>query len=124
MTYTLRNVPFRILRPALKVLPVLVSALLAQVYTKEWSHQPLARKVYALKLRTDALKNPTRHTVVVHLTAWYGVAQELRDAVQTSHPELAGILADTIRDNDWLEPSWVYMKGKMDEWVTTNSSKT
>lgn len=122
--YTLRTVPFRILRPALKLFPVLVSGLLAQVYTKTWGHQKLAVKIYALKLRTDALENPPRRKVVLHLTAWYGVAQELRDAVQESHPELARVLSDTIRENDWLEPSWQYMKGEMDKWVTSNSSKS
>lgn len=118
--YTLANVPFRILRPALKLLPVIVSSALTQVYVKDWEHRKLAAKIIALKDKTDALKKPSRRTTLVHLTSWYGLALELASAVQVTHPELGALLQNATKDVDWLQPSWEYMQGKMAEWVEVN----
>lgn len=120
--YTLANVPFRILRPALKLLPVIVSSALTQVYVKDkaWEHRKLAAKIVALNEKTKALKNPSRQKALVHLTSWYGLALELADAVQVTHPELGALLRNATKDVDWLQPSWEFMQGKMAEWVEVN----
>lgn len=118
--YTLANVPFRIMRPALKLLPTMVSIVLVQVYVKGWEHRKLAAKIMALNEKTKALKNPSRRTALVHLTSWYGLALELADAVQVTHPELGALLLNATKDVDWLQPSWEYMQGKMEEWVEVN----
>lgn len=121
-TYTLANIPFRILRPALKLLPTIVSSVLGQVYVKDkaWEHRKLAAKIIALKDKTDALKSPSRRVTLVHLTSWYGLALELADAAEETLPEMAGILRGAARDVDWLQPSWEFMQGKMAEWVEVN----
>lgn len=118
--YTLANVPFRIMRPALKLLPAIVTMVLSQVYVKDWEHRKLAAKIIALKDKTDALKNPARRTTLVHLTSWYGLALELADAVAVTHPELGALLQNATKDVDWLQPSWEFMQGKMAEWVEVN----
>lgn len=107
-TNTLANVPFRIMRPALKLLPTIVTMVLAQVYVKDkaWEHRKLAAKIVALKDKTDVIKNPSRRTSLVHLTSWYGLALELADAVAVTHPALADILRNAVKDVDWLQPSW------------------
>lgn len=120
-TYTLANVPFRILRPALKLLPTMVSIVLVQVYVKGWEHRKLAAKIIALKGKTDALKNPARRTTLVHLTSWYGLALELVDAVQVTHPELSALLRNATKEVDWLQPSWDYMQEQMGKWVEVNT---
>lgn len=119
--YTLRTVPFRILRPSLKLLPTIVTTVLGQVYTKEWEHKKLAAKVFVLKDKTDALENPTRDKALTHLTSWYGVALELTEAIKPTHPELATILANATNDMQWLQPAWEFMRGKMAEWVEKNA---
>lgn len=120
--YTLANVPFRIRRPALKLLPTMVTMVLAQVYVaKGWEHRKLAAKIVALNEKTKALKNPSRRIALVHLTSWYGLALELADAVAVTHPALADILRNATKDVDWLQPSWEYMQGKMAEWVEVNT---
>lgn len=119
--YTLANVPFRIMRPALKLLPVIVSSALTQVYVKGWEHRKLAAKIVALKDKTDVLKNPSRQKALVHLTSWYGLALELSDAVAVTHPELGALLRNATKDVDWLQPSWEFMQGKMAEWVEANT---
>lgn len=121
-TYTLANVPFRVLRPALKLLPTMVTMVLAQVYVKDkaWEHRKLAAKIVALNEKTMALKNPARRTTLVHLTSWYGLALELADAVQVTHPELGALLRNATKEVDWLQPSWDYMQEQMGKWVTEN----
>jgi hypothetical protein len=111
--YTFRTVPFRILSPALKLLPVVVTGVLTQVYTKTWEHRPLAAKIVALKTATDALRNPSRNKTLVHLTAWYGVAIELRAALPVEQIGMALALDKTIDDMKWLQPSWEFMQQKM-----------
>lgn len=120
-TYTLANVPFRLMRPALKLLPVIVTMVLAQVYVKDWEHRKLAAKIIALKGKTDALKKPARRTALVHLASWYGLALELADAVAVTHPALCDILRNATKDVDWLQPSWEYMQERMAEWTIVNS---
>lgn len=121
-TYTLANVPFRVLTPALKLLPTIVSGILAQVYVKDknWEHRKLAAKIIALKNKTDALINPSRRVALVHLTSWYGLALELADAVDATHPAMSDILRGAAKDVNWLQSSWEYMRGKMVEWVEAN----
>lgn len=121
--YTLANVPFRIMRPALKLLPTLVTMVLSQAYVKDkdWEHRKLAAKIIALKGKTDALKNPSRRTTLVHLTSWYGLALELADAVQVTHPELGALLRNATKEVDWLQPSWEYMQEQMSKWVEVNT---
>lgn len=121
MDYTLRTVPFRILRPALKLLPAVTLAVLTQVYTKEWAHKKLAAKAFALKGKTDALKNPSRRQTVVHLTSWYGLALELADVIKPDNPALADLLANAVKELDWLQPAWEYMQGEMAKWVEKNA---
>lgn len=120
--YTLANVPFRILRPALNLLPTIVSSILTQVYVKDkaWEYRKLAAKIIALKGKTDALKNPARRTTLVHLTSWYGLALELADAVAVTHPALSEILRNAAKEVDWLQPSWDYMVEQMSKWVQDN----
>jgi hypothetical protein len=113
--YTFKTVPFRILSPALKLLPVTVCAVLVQVYTPTWEHRPLAAKIMALKALTDSLKNPRRNSAIVHLTSWYGVAIELRAALPVEQIGLALALDKTIDDMKWLQPSWDFMQMKMAE---------
>lgn len=122
-TYTLANVPFRIMRPALKLLPIIVSSALTQVYVKDkgWEHRKLAAKIVALNEKTKALKNPSRQKALVHLTSWYGLALELADAVAVTHPALADILRNATKDVDWLQPSWEYMQKRMAAWTINNS---
>lgn len=119
--YTFRTVPFRILTPALKMLPVIVTGAMSQVYAPTWEHRPLAAKIMALKAATDALKNPTRNKALVHLTAWYGVAIELRAAMPVEQVGLALALDNTIEDVKWLEPSWEFMQERMAAWTIINS---
>lgn len=118
--YTLANVPFRIMRPALKLLPIIVSSALTQVYVNGWEHRKLAAKIVALNEKTKALKNPSRQKALVHLTSWYGLALELADVLAVTHPALADILRNATKDVDWLQPSWEFMQGKMAEWVEVN----
>jgi hypothetical protein len=113
--YTFKTVPFRILSPALKLLPVTVCAVLVQVHTPTWEHRPLAAKIMALKALTDSLKNPRRNSAIVHLTSWYGLAIELRAALPDEQIGLAMALDKVIADYKWLERSWEFMKDKMAE---------
>jgi hypothetical protein len=113
--YTFRTVPFRILSPALKLLPVVVTGVLSQVYTKTWEHRPLAAKIVALNEKTKALKNPTRNKALVHLTAWYGVAIELRAALPVEQVGLALALDNVITQCAWLQASWEFMQSKVNE---------
>jgi hypothetical protein len=113
--YTFKTVPFRILSPALKLLPVTVCAVLTQVYTPTWEHRPLAAKIVALKALTDSLKKPRRNSAIVHLTSWYGCAIELREALPPKQIGLALALDKVIADYKWLDRSWEFMKQRMAE---------
>lgn len=120
--YTLRTVPFRIMRPALKMLMVACMAVITQAYTKEWPHQRLATKVFLLQDKTDALKNPIRNTLQTHIAAWYGVALELHEAVKDTHPELARLLASATKEVGWIEPAWQFMQERMKTWVAESGA--
>jgi hypothetical protein len=113
--YTFRTVPFRILSPALKALPLIVTSVLSQVHTPTWEHRPLSAKIMALQAFTKSLKNPRRNTVLVHLTSWYGLAIELRAALPPEQIGLAMALDKTIDDMKWLQISWEFMQTKMAE---------
>ncbi len=118
--YTLRTVPFRIMRPALALLATACQAAMVQVYTKEWPHQALADKVFLLKEKTAALKHPTRNSIQTHIAAWYGLTLDLQAAVKNTHPELFWLLANVIQEVIWIKPAWMYMQEKMTEWVAEN----
>jgi hypothetical protein len=120
--YTLRTVPFRIMRPALKMLMVACMAVITQVYSKEWAHQQLATKVFLLQNKTDALKRPTRDTIQVHIAAWFGLALDLQEAVKDTHPELARLLVSATKEVGWIEPAWQFMQERMKTWVTENGA--
>jgi len=116
-SYTLKTVPFNIMRPALKTL--MASALMVFGQTSDdlrKSNIQLAAKVISLRDMTGKLENPTRHNLTTHLTAWYGVALELADALDSTSPELAGLLRNVCKEADWIAPAWVYMKGQMEQW--------
>jgi hypothetical protein len=113
--YTFKTVPFRILSPALKALPAIVTGVLSQVHTPTWEHRPLSAKIMALHAMTKSLKNPRRNTVLVHLTSWYGLALELKEALPPEQIGLALALDKTIDDMKWLQPSWKFMQQKMAE---------
>ena len=113
--YTFKTVPFRILSPALKLLPVTVCAVLSQVHTPTWGHRPLSAKIVALQAFTKSLKNPKRNTAIVHLTSWYGLAIELRQVLPDEQIGLAISLDKLIDDMKWLQPSWEFMQAKMAE---------
>lgn len=114
--YTFKTVPFRIMSPALKALPAIVTGVLSQVHTPTWEHRPLSAKIVALNALTKSLKNPRRNTVLVHLTSWYGVAKELRAALPPEQIGLALALDKVIDDMKWLERSWEFMKQRMAEY--------
>jgi len=113
--YTFKTVPFRILSPALKALPAIVTGVLSQVHTPTWEHRALSAKIMALYDMTKALKNPRRNSALVHLTSWYGLAIELRAALPPEQIGLAIALDKTINDLKWLDRSWEFMKAKMAE---------
>lgn len=110
--YTLKTVPFRIMRPTLKTLMASALMVLIQVSVDD----KLSTKILLLRDKTRALENPTRHHMQTHLAAWYGVAQELADAANSTSPELAALLRNVVKQADWLEPAWQYMKGQMEQW--------
>lgn len=112
---TYRNIPFRIVSPALKTLPVIVTTVLSQVYTKDWEHKPLAAKIAALKDATDKLKNPPRMKALVHLTAWYGVALDLRAVIPDEKKGLVAILDNMLTEFGWLKTSWEFMQQEIDK---------
>jgi len=116
-TYTLRTVPFRIMRPTLKTL--MASALM--VFGQAETDQKLATKIVLLRDATNKLENPTRHNMVTHLTAWYGVSLELADAIAATQPELSALLQAVCKEADWIAPAWEYMKGQMDTWASKGS---
>ncbi len=116
-TYTLKTVPFAIMRPALKTL--MASALMVFSQTADdlrKSNIQLAAKIISLRDATNKLENPTRHNMTTHLAAWYGVSLELADATDSTSPELAGLLRNVVKEADWIQPAWDYMKGRMQEW--------
>lgn len=116
-TPTLKTVPFGIMRPALKTLMASTLMVLSQVEVDD----KLAIKIFALRDKTKALENPTRHHMQTHLAAWYGVGIELTEAIDTSYPEFAGLLRNVLKEADWIEPAWLYMKGQMEQWQTERS---
>lgn len=111
-TYTLKTVPFGLMRPALKTLMASVLLVVGQVDADD----KLVTKIFLLRDKTNALENPTRHHMQTHLAAWYGVALELSTAADAMNPELAALLRDVLKEAGWIEPAWVYMKGQMDAW--------
>ena len=112
-SYTLKTVPFGIMRPTLKTLMASALTVLANTPAVD---EKLATKIFLLRDKTNALENPTRNNMRVHLAAWYGVGLELADAVDSTTPELAGLLRNVLKEADWIEPAWEYMKGQMDAW--------
>lgn len=111
-SYTLKTVPFKIMRPTLKTLMASALMVLSQVTVDD----KLAIKIFLLRDKSNALENPTRHNMATYLAAWYGVSLELIDAVQDTAPELAGLLGNVVKEADWIRPAWEYMKGQMDAW--------
>jgi len=118
--YTLRNVPFRIMRPALALLSASCQVALVQVYSKEWPHQQIATKVFLLKDKTAALKHPTRNMIQTHIAAWYGLTLDLQAAVLDTHPDLARLLANATKETEWIKPAWLFMQERMQAWVAEN----
>lgn len=112
-SYTLKTVPFRIMRPTLKTL---MAATLSVLANTQPTDEKLATKIFLLRDASNALENPTRNNMRTHLAAWYGVGLELADAVDSTSPELAGLLRNVLKEADWIEPAWSYMKGRMDAW--------
>jgi NTP pyrophosphatase (non-canonical NTP hydrolase) len=116
-TYTLRNIPFRIMRPTLKTLMASVLMVFAQVADDlRKSNVRLAAKIISLRDVTNKSENPTRQQMQTYLAAWYGVALELIDAIDSTQPELAGLLRNVVKECEWLQPAWEYMKGQMEQW--------
>lgn len=113
--YTFKTVPFRILTPALKIMPVIVPLVLMQVYVKDWEHKELAAKIIALQEKTMVLNNPKRNTALVHLTAWYGLAKELKVVLPDDNAGLVAILDNLLKEMVWLEPSWQFMQQRIQE---------
>ncbi len=111
-TYTLRTVPFRIMRPTLKTL--MASALM--VFGQAETDQKLATKIVLLRDATNKLENPTRHDMQTRIAAWYGVSLELCEAIDSTLPELAGLLRGVVKEADWIAPAWEYMNERMAEW--------
>jgi hypothetical protein len=118
-TPTLKTIPFGIMRPTLKTL--MAAALM--VFSQIESDEKLATKVILLRDKTNTLENPTRHHMQTHLAAWYGVAIELTEASAASYPELSALLANVVKECDWIEPAWLYMKGQMEQWQNANSTQ-
>lgn len=112
MNYTLKTVPFKIMRPTLKTLMASALMVLSQVKTDD----ALATKIFLLRDNTQALENPTRHDMQVRIAAWYGVSIELTAAIDASYPELAGLLRNVVTQADWIEPAWQYMREQMEQW--------
>ncbi len=112
-TPTLKTVPFKMLRPTLKTLMGATLMVLAHTYTREWTNDALATKINLLHEKSRDLENPTRHNMQTHLAAWYGVALELVDTVTPTHPEMAALLGNVVKECDWIAPAWEYMKGQM-----------
>lgn len=113
-TYTLRTVPFRIMRPTLKTL--MAAALMVFGQTSDdlrKSNIKLCAKIIQLQNATNKLDNPTRDDAQTHLAAWYGVSLELCEAIDSTSPELARLLRGVVKEADWIEPAWEYMKGQM-----------
>jgi len=115
-TPTLKTVPFKMLRPALKTLMGATLMVLAHTYTREWTNDALATKINLLHEKSNALENPTRQNLTTHLAAWYGVALELVDTVTPINPELAALLGNVCKEADWIEPAWIYMREQMEKW--------
>lgn len=116
-SYTLKTVPFNIMRPALKTL--MASALMVFGQTADdlrKSNIHLAAKIISLRDATNKLENPTRHNLTTHLAAWYGVSLELADAVDITSPALAGLLRNVVKEAEWIHPAWEYMSERMQEW--------
>ena len=115
-SYSLKTVPFRILRPTLKTLMGAVILVWGQVDTD----QKLSVKIILLQDKTNALENPTRNNMATHLAAWYGVGLELADVADTTKPELAALLRDVLKEAGWIRPAWEYMQERMAEWATSS----
>ena len=111
-SYSLKTVPFRILRPTLKTLMGAVILVWGQVDTD----QKLSVKIMKLQDKTNALENPTRNNMATHLAAWYGVGLELADVAEATKPELATLLRDVLKEAGWIRPAWDYMSERMAEW--------
>ena len=111
-TYTLKTIPFRIMRPTLATLMGAALLVFGQVEVDD----KLATKLFLLRDATNKLENPTRHQIQTHLAAWYGVSLELADATEAGNPQLAGLLRNVCKEADWIAPAWVYMKGQMEQW--------
>lgn len=121
-TYTLRTVPFRIMRPTLKTL--MAAALMVFGQTSDSlrkSNIKLAAKIISLRDATNKLENPTRQDMQTRIAAWYGVSLELCEAIDSTSPELAGLLRGVVKEADWIEPAWVYMNERMAEWTTSST---
>lgn len=116
-THTLKTVPFSTMRPALKVLMGAALMVFAQTSdTLRKTNIQLAAKIISLRDVSQKLKNPTRQNMQTHLAAWYGVTLELADTVDSTTPELAALLREMLKEADWIEPAWLYMKGQMEQW--------
>jgi len=111
-TYTLKTIPFRIMRPTLATLMGAALLVFGQVEVDD----KLATKLFLLRDATNKLENPTRHQIQTHLAAWYGVSLELADATEAGNPQLAGLLRNVCKEADWIAPAWEYMQERMVEW--------
>jgi hypothetical protein len=105
--YTLKTVPFTMMRPAALTLQFMCSMVITQVYSKEWEHQGLAMRLYWLKEKTGDMRGMTRPKAVATCTAWYDLAKDIAAVVDEP---LAKLVRDALTNVDWLEPAWVYMK--------------
>ena len=120
--YTYKTVPFKVLKPALKLLMTSYTIVFTQVYDEAFAveHPKLGLKVLTLKEKTEALENPTRNQLISYITAWYGLTKDLAGYLETSQPAFADILRKEIADLNWLEVAWVYMSEQMAKWVAEN----
>jgi hypothetical protein len=106
----LPNTPFRVMRPTLGLLTVSVQTALTAVYTPEWPHQKLAAKIMMATQLTKAIKNPTRPQMLAVLTGWYSYALELNQAVESTHPQIAAILQQTLKEVEWVKPLYEHVE--------------
>lgn len=96
-TFDITRIPFRYLRPLLHALRIgTVTALTA---VRPLPLELLARVVETNKA-TQAMKNPTRERMMVHVIAWYRLLKEVGAALPES--ELKTNVTKLVEDNQWI----------------------
>lgn len=107
--YTLRTVPYSLMRPMALSFQALCGIVITQLYTPEWEHQGLAARLVWLKEKTGDFRGVPRGKAIATCTAWYDLAKDL---AAVCDPLLAKPLQDAIVTASWIEPAWEYMKGQ------------